>query len=233
MSVIDQGRDLIKSYESCRLKAYKCPAGVWTIGYGHTGSEIHEGLAITQGEADALFTADLCVFDAGVAKTCPISSANQHAAMTSLAYNIGLKAFAGSSVARLHNQGKCAEAGQAFALWNMAGGKVRAGLVSRRAAEAALYLRENTEHFPNGEGEKPLAASRTLNGQALAGVGTIASVGLSEVDRPASLLQDWQEALSSLIPYFESVKWVVVALVLGGIGLSVFARWHDRREGRC
>src|SRR5438132_3438694 len=168
MKLIADGIDLIKSRESCRLAAYRGPAGVWTIGYGHTGEEVHEGLSISQPDADALLAADLCIFDAGVSKTCPAGSDCQHAAMVSLAYNIGLSAFQKSSVARLHNYGRYAEAAQAFALWNKAGGKVQAGLVSRRAAEAALYLRDQPpESLPTGEGEKPLAASRTLNGQVL------------------------------------------------------------------
>jgi len=122
------------------LKAYQCPAGIWTVGYGHTGPEVHEALIITGSEADALLHADLKAFDAGVAKACPEATNGQHAAMVSLAFNIGLGNFTRSSVARLHNSRKYSEAAQAFALWNKTKGIVLAGLVARRASEAALYL---------------------------------------------------------------------------------------------
>src|SRR6185369_5373997 len=152
MRLTQDGIDLIKARESCRLKAYKCPAGIWTIAYGHTGPEVHEGWEITQDEADALLRADLITFDAGVTRICSTGTDCQHSAMVSLAYNIGLGSFAKSSVARLHNAERYAEAAQAFALWNKAGSKVLAGLVARRAAESALYLKDTpVENAPNGQ----------------------------------------------------------------------------------
>ncbi len=56
------GIDLIKKYEGCRLDAYKCPAGVWTIGYGHTG-DVQPGQQITQAQADAILIVDLERFE--------------------------------------------------------------------------------------------------------------------------------------------------------------------------
>ena len=53
MNISQRGIDLIKSYEGCRLTAYVCPGGVWTIGWGHTGNDVYEGQVITQAEADA------------------------------------------------------------------------------------------------------------------------------------------------------------------------------------
>ncbi|TAL05057.1 MAG: lysozyme, partial [Chloroflexota bacterium] len=88
MKLTSAGIDLIKSRESCRLKAYQCPAGIWTIGYGHTGPEVHDNLEITQGEADILLQSDLIIFDAGVSRICPSGTDCQHSAMVSLAYNI-------------------------------------------------------------------------------------------------------------------------------------------------
>lgn len=224
MKINQAGIDLIKSRESCRLKAYKCAAGKWTIGYGVTGDWVHEGLEISQEEADGLFAAELNRFDATVAKTCPESTDCQHSAMVSLAYNIGTGAFAKSSVARLHNAGKFAEAAQAFALWNKGGGKVLPGLVARRAAEATLYLAgADLTETPNGEGEKPLLHSRSINGQAIAGTGISAALGLNE----------FKDTIAGLIPYVDSFKYVVVALVVFGIAMTLYARWHDRNQGRA
>jgi lysozyme len=143
LTVSDRGIRLIKEFEGCRLTAYldelaKPP--VWTIGYGHTRTA-REGLTISQDAADRLLRADIGHFAYGVTKACAVTpNPNQFAAMTSLAFNVGLGNFSRSSVLRFHNEGKFAEAAAAFSMWNKAGGKVRAGLTRRRAAEAALYL---------------------------------------------------------------------------------------------
>ncbi len=128
------------------LRAYRCPAGVWTIGWGHTGPDVHEGQTITEAEADRLLDLDLDEAEADVAAKITVpTNDNAFAAMVSLRFNIGRDAFAGSTVLRLHNAGDWAGAARAFALWNKARnaqGKlvVLNGLVRRRAAEAALYM---------------------------------------------------------------------------------------------
>lgn len=240
MKITADGLALIKNRESCRLKAYRCPAGIWTIGYGVTGDWVHEGLEITQEEADTLFLATVTTFDAGVQKTCPTASPCQHSACVSLSYNIGLGNFAKSSVARLHNAERYAEAAQAFALWNKAGGKVLPGLVSRRAAEASLYLQdipqEQVAAVPNGDGEKPLSKSRGINGGALTGVGTIATVALPSIKSALPAPEDIQsitDGLSGAVSYLPALGYLVAGLTLFGVGLTLWGRWHDRQEGRA
>lgn len=237
MKITQAGIDLIKSRESCRLKAYKCPAGIWTIGYGHTGSEVHDGWEISQDEAETLLRSDLLVFDAGVQRDCAQSTDCQHSAMVSLAYNIGLGNFAKSSVMRLHNADRYAEAAQAFALWNKAGGKVLAGLVSRRAAEAALYLedlpQETISAVPNADGEKSLTDSRTMNGQAIAGTATVAGTGLSALNAHSDTLSQITDQLGGIASYLPQIGYAIAALTIGGIALSIYGRWRDRQEGRA
>lgn len=138
MKIGQRGLALIKQYEGCRLKAYKCPAGVWTIGYGSTGPHVGAGKVITQAEAEALLRQDLVRFERAVAQA-DSATQNQFDAMVSLAFNIGIGAFQKSSVLRKHNAGDHAGAKASFALWNKAGGRVLSGLVTRRAAEADLY----------------------------------------------------------------------------------------------
>lgn len=133
------GLALIKSFEGCRLTAYRCPAGVWTIGYGSTGAHVREGMTISPERAEALLRGDLARFEAAVAKAVPAATQNQFDAMVSLAFNIGVAAFAKSTVARKAKAGDHAGAAAAFSLWNKAGGKVLPGLTRRRAAEAELY----------------------------------------------------------------------------------------------
>jgi lysozyme len=136
------GLALIKASEGLRLTAYRCPAGVLTIGYGHTGSDVEAGQKITKQQAEALLASDLVTFERTVGK-CAVeadTSINQFSAMVSLAYNIGLKAFQSSSVLRLHRLGDHTRAADAFLMWNKGGGKVLPGLVTRRMKERELYL---------------------------------------------------------------------------------------------
>jgi lysozyme len=135
----DAGIELIKSFEGLRLKAYRCSAGVLTIGYGHT-SGVTEGQEIDEAEAERLLREDIAEFEAGVLRVATDPTPNQFSAMVSLAFNIGLAAFGRSTVLRKHNAGDHADAAEAFMLWNKAGGRVLQGLIRRRAAERALYL---------------------------------------------------------------------------------------------
>jgi lysozyme len=138
----DRGLALIKSFEGCELTAYRCPAKVLTIGYGSTGSHVKEGMTITEEEAEALLRKDLARFEAGVSALAGISSDSQFAAMVSLAFNIGLNAFAGSTVLKRHRLGNRMGAANAFMMWNKAGGRILKGLIRRREAERKLYLGE-------------------------------------------------------------------------------------------
>lgn len=138
--------ELICRAEGCKLTAYICPAGIPTIGWGHTGKDVAPGLIWTQPQADRAFAADLRGFAERVAAMCDRKlTANQHGALVSLAYNIGTGALAKSTLLKLHRAGKYRQAAAEFARWNKArnhkGELVPlAGLTTRRAAEAALYL---------------------------------------------------------------------------------------------
>jgi lysozyme len=96
-------------------------------------------MAITEAEAEKLLRDDLARFENGVSKLAPQASDNQFAAMVSLAFNVGLANFGGSTLLKKHNAGDCAGAADEFKRWNRAGGKVLPGLVTRRAKEALLY----------------------------------------------------------------------------------------------
>lgn len=130
---------LIKDFEGLRLKAYKCPADVWTIGYGSTGPHVREGFTITEEQAELLLTEDLRRFERGVANMGGEMTQAQFGAMVSLAFNVGLGAFGGSTLLRKHLAGDHEGAAEQFARWNKGGGRVLPGLVKRRAAEAKLY----------------------------------------------------------------------------------------------
>ncbi|UYY77475.1 lysozyme [Sphingomonas sp. R1] len=134
------GIALIKQFEGERLTAYICPAGILTIGVGHTGADVKPGQKITVAESEALLRADLARFEKAVSAAVKVPlNQNQFDALVALAFNIGAGAFAGSTLVRLLNGKDYAGAAAQFERWNKGGGKVLPGLVARRAAEAALF----------------------------------------------------------------------------------------------
>lgn len=137
-----EGIELIKSFEGLRLKAYKCPAGVWTIGYGHTKG-VKEGDVITEQEAEDMLKKDVVGFEINVrGAVIPNLNDHQYDALTSFAYNVGLGNFRKSTLLRLINSGITAreDITNQFMRWVYAGGKKLTGLVRRRTAEAELYF---------------------------------------------------------------------------------------------
>ena len=139
----DAGLELIKSFEGCRLKAYKpVPSEkYWTIGWGHYGPDVTEGMTITQKQADDLLVKDCASSVAAVnnPKYCPITeelNQNQFDALVSFAFNCGsggLKTLCANRTAE--------EIAEKMLLYNKGGGKVLAGLVRRRKAEQELFLK--------------------------------------------------------------------------------------------
>jgi lysozyme len=130
---------LVKASEGCRLTAYRDSVGVWTIGYGHTRG-VREGQAITQDEADALLVDDLDLAATQVRGmvTVPLTQ-GQFDALCDFVFNLGAGRLRDSTLLRLLNQGRYQDAAAQFRFWVMAGGKPLPGLVTRRAAERALF----------------------------------------------------------------------------------------------
>lgn len=139
MRISDKGLALIKRAEGLKLDAYQDGGGVWTIGYGSTLG-VHKGMAITPGEAERRLTDDLDRHDITPYLDGCKTSQCQFDAMTSLAFNIGLTRFNGSTVLKRHRLGNYSRAADAFLLWRYDNGKVVPGLLSRREAERHLYL---------------------------------------------------------------------------------------------
>ena len=140
MKTSNYGIDLIKQFEGLRLTAYKCAAGVWTIGYGHTEG-VTGAMVITEATASELLAKDLEKFEAGVSGLVKVEiNQNQFDALVSFAFNVGLGNIAKSTLLKKINSGRPVGEVQAeFLRWNKAGGKVLAGLTKRRNAEAYLF----------------------------------------------------------------------------------------------
>lgn len=156
MKTSQTGIDLIKKFEGCRLDAYKCPGGVWTIGYGHTAG-VTAGQKISTAQAEAYLRADLEKFEKLVAKYDSKYrwTQNEFDAMVSFAYNLG-------SIDKLTAKGTRTKnvIAEKILLYNKAGGKVLAGLTKRRQAERELFIlsvscTEAGTGKPNGAAARP------------------------------------------------------------------------------
>jgi lysozyme len=136
----DKGLALTKSFEGLHLEAYRDCAGIWTIGYGHTGLGVSAGQTISEPEADELLVSDLAEAVACVNRAVQAAiSQGQFDAMVDFCFNAGRGNFVQSTLLRKVNGGDIEGAAAQFALWVHAGGEVVAGLVRRRTAEAALF----------------------------------------------------------------------------------------------
>lgn len=142
--------ELIKKYEGCHkrqadgtLIAYKCPAGVWTIGWGSTGRYIREGTIWTQEKADERLAKDAQVAIDAALKASPILAGKEFklAAIADFIYNCGTGAYANSTLKKRVDAGDWISAVQEIKRWDKAGGKVLAGLTKRREDEAKLLQR--------------------------------------------------------------------------------------------
>lgn len=150
----DQGLNLLKSFEGCKLKAYDDGGEVWTIGYGHT-KDVVEGMTITQERADQWFREDLGKFGSYVEDAVKVTlNGDQFSALVCFCFNVGPGAggFGGSTLLELLNRGDYQGAAQQFPRWNKVDRKSWLGLTRRRLAEQALFNSQPWESFRNYDG---------------------------------------------------------------------------------
>jgi lysozyme len=146
MKTNDKGIKLLHDFEGLKLKAYLCPAKVWTIGYGNTryedGRPVKEGDVITKERAEQLFLRILDVFERGVkSRVKKELNSNQFSALVSFSYNVGLGNFGASTLLKMVNVNPSdPKIREQFMRWNKANGGIMAGLIRRRKAEADLYF---------------------------------------------------------------------------------------------
>jgi lysozyme len=141
MIATENAYSLIKNFEGLGKMAYKCPAGRWTIGYGHTGADVTEGMTITEEEADAFLRADVtkCVAALNELIIQPINQ-NQFDSLVSWVYNLGGTNLRNSTMLKEINQGHYLKAALEMERWNKVNEQPLAGLIRRRQAEVRLYL---------------------------------------------------------------------------------------------
>ena len=242
----------------CALVAYRCPAGIWTNGWGETDG-VRPGDRCTKEDADRWLLEDLEERVRAIRDLCTVEpSPNELGAFVLLAYNIGLAAFAKSTVLRQHNAGNRQAAARAFSLWNKARNprtgqlEVLNGLTSRRSREAALYLTPEAglERMPQAVApESSLRSSPIAQGSvvtmaagvitagtevapALEQVGTAASGLTAALDPIRGALGAIRGAVGSVADFLGLPPGALLALVLVGAGWwSLQQRRRQRSEG--
>lgn len=150
--------EMIKHHEGVRVKPYRCPAKLWTVGVGHVIDPNHTKVpldqrmslpipagwdrTLTMEEVDAILAKDLESFERGVVRLCPAALDRQgHLdALTSFSFNVGLGNLQRSTIRQKYNRGDYQGAAESFLDWTKAAGKVLPGLVKRRNDERALFL---------------------------------------------------------------------------------------------
>jgi len=146
MKISQEGIELIKMFEGCRLEPYFCSGNVLTIGYGHTRT-VEENMSITQETAEALLAEDLKEFEEHVNKLVTVElDVNQFSSLVSFTYNLGQNSLKKSTLLRLLNQGLYDEVPGQLKRWNKSGGVVNDGLIRRREAESLLWQGKEWHH---------------------------------------------------------------------------------------
>lgn len=237
-TISDNGVALVKKFEGLHrvqpdgtISSYRCPAGVWTIGYGSTKG-IRSGMKITEEEAEEKLRVDLQVAENAVKQyvSVPLTQ-GQYDALVSLIFNIGSGNFRSSTLLKKLNKGLYDEVPEQIIRWNKA--RVNGvltplkGLTRRRAAEAAIFSAD--AKLPSDEGasigpqkvttaaQKPLSKSKTMAGAGIAGAAT----ALGEIT----------PQIEALVPYSENMKTIFLLCAIGGIALAAYARFKDHKEG--
>jgi len=157
MKVSARTIDMIKHHEGVRVRPYRCPALLWTVGVGHVIDQKHIGVkleerknlpipdgwdrTLSMAEVDQILSDDLATFQRGVLRLCPSDlTQSRFDAFVSFSFNVGLGNLQRSSIRMKHNRGDFDGAAKAFMQWTKAGGRELPGLVKRRKDERALYL---------------------------------------------------------------------------------------------
>ena len=142
MKLGKEGLSLIKRFEGLHIRAYLCPAGIWTIGFGHTGSDVREGMEITEAKATELLVKDtsdaVLYLNNWMRRNLVPLNQNQFDALVSFIFNVGVGNFRSSTLAK-KLIAKDPDAANELLRWNRAGGRVMPGLTRRRVTELELF----------------------------------------------------------------------------------------------
>lgn len=244
MIISEQGKALIRQHEGLRLKAYRCAAGVWTIGYGHT-KNVYQGQLISWATAKRLLDEDLKNVERTIARYVLVPL-QQHEidALASFIFNIGEGAFARSTLLKRLNRGEKESIPRELMRWTNAAGRPLMGLVARRHAEAVHWTgkpeaqprrkndKNQVESKPQEPAGKPLKQSTTAWSAGVAGTASALSAA-REAIRPLEETAHAGSSLGTSITQLAASPWVFVSVIALCACLWIIrerAR-HAREEG--
>ena len=238
LTTSERGRAFITDWEGRHLKAYRDVAGIWTIGVGHTGHEVREGLVWTLEQCDHALRADLFEAERDIQECVTAKlTQSQFDALVSWQFNTG--GLRGSTLLKRLNAGQFDKVDDEMRRWNKAtqnGKKVAVrGLTARRLSESELWAtgdyRTRNESTPfwesnavpdepvKREADKPVMARTGVQG------GAATSLGVA-----GSMLTDASNQVAVVADYSQTLKIVFVLLTLAGIGLSIYAAMKHNKE---
>jgi lysozyme len=232
---------LLKKFEGCKLKAYRCPANVCTIGYGHTSAagapEVVDGMTITQAQADEILKRDLVKFESAVTDLVKVKlTQNQFDVLVDFAYNAGVGNLKSSTILKKVNAGNLDAVPAELMKWTKGGGKVLPGLVRRRQAAGAWWTAgaapvtpeqvfdHEQEHRtdPDPVPVRTMADSKQGNAAILtAGLG-----GLGAAKEVATQAQDASDVANQFVGLLSNPNFIAMAAVIGLGG----AIWYWRKQ---
>lgn len=233
MKTSDHGRAFITRWEGCHLKAYLCPAGVCTIGVGHTAAMGDPkpvlGMKITQDEADAILARDLSQIERDIIASVKVKLAQkQFDTLVSFVFNVGIGAFRKSTLLKKLNAGDYAAVPEELMKWTRAGGKVLQGLVNRRKAEADLWRGAPTDQKPEAlmpqEVDPPRKMRQSKEGNAALIAGGAATV--SAANDIANQIKQTGDNVTSLIDLLKNPTFLAFILIAVAAG----AIWYWRKQ---
>lgn len=229
MKISESGISLIKQYEGFSSKAYRCPAGVISIGFGHTAPELTMKDTITRAKAEEVLKSDLKWAQAVVNDNVKVDLTQpQFDALCSLVYNIGQNSFEKSTLLKVLNKGDYESVPAQFSRWNKAGGKVIPGLVRRRQAESELWL-QSSDVLPamaqvvDVPDDKPLVKSRTMANASVAGV-----VGTAVAVTPA--IEPAGQVIEIVQHNTQGFMIAIGVALVAFAAIAIYLRWDDKRK---
>jgi len=228
MKTSNAGLAIIQHEEGLRLKAYRCPAGVWTIGYGHTSAQgfpkVHQYLVITKDEAIKILRDDLEITEDAVTRNVKVPlSQNQFDALVSFVFNVGEPSFKSSTLLKRLNKKDYDSVPSELMKWVRAGGVPNAGLKSRREREGSVFAGTRPVMPQKIDPPRRMVSSREGNAAIL--VSSLASVRL--FNEAAVVVSEASEHSKSLLPLLASPT-ILLPLVVVIAGVLIW-RWRAQR----
>lgn len=236
MRMSEGGLDnLLKKFEGCRLKAYRCPAGILTVGYGHTsaagGLSVKEGMTISQAKAEELLRDDLGKYEQPVMELVKVElTQNQFDVLVDFAYNAGVGNLKNSTLLKKVNAGDFDAVPDELMKWTKGGGKVLPGLVRRRQAESAWWSahQDHPHDHQDHRAEPDIVPVKTIaeSKQANSAIAVGALGGLGAAKEVMAQAQDASDTFEQLLGLLKNTNFVIM-LAIVGLGAAI---WYWRNK---